>query len=145
MCFHGDTTCIKALSLGSFPVIWLGSFCWTVKFSVLSYVYLFLFSLFCFRSLSCVSNVASVSALSIRGDYVVCSSVYLYWQYLTKKLLNQGFLLFILKSSLRTFPVATMTWLHVMEYLCHKRRVCMFHLLHIFPFPFFIYDVSQRL
>ena len=32
---------------------------------------------------------------------------------LTKKLLNQGFLLVKLKSS-------TMTWLTVMEYLCHK-------------------------
>ena len=39
---------------------------------------------------------------------------------LTRKLLNQGFLLVKLKSSLRNFTVATMTWLTVMEYLCHK-------------------------
>ena len=36
---------------------------------------------------------------------------------LTRKLLNQGFLLVKLKSS---FSVATMTWLTVMEYLGHK-------------------------
>ena len=39
---------------------------------------------------------------------------------LTRKLLNQGFLLVKLKSSLRTFSVATMTWLIVMEYLGDK-------------------------
>jgi hypothetical protein len=39
---------------------------------------------------------------------------------LTRKLLNQRFLLIRLKSSLRNFSVATMTWLTVMEYLCHK-------------------------
>ena len=37
---------------------------------------------------------------------------------LTRTLLNQGFLLVKLKSSFCT--VATMTWLTVMEYLCHK-------------------------
>ena len=42
---------------------------------------------------------------------------------LTRKLLNQGFLLVKLKSSL--FTVDTMTWLTVMEYLCHKwSRIC---------------------
>jgi hypothetical protein len=42
---------------------------------------------------------------------------------LTRKLLNQGFLLVKLKSSLRN--EATMTWLTVMEYLCHKwPRIC---------------------
>jgi hypothetical protein len=39
---------------------------------------------------------------------------------LTMKLRNQGFLLVKLKSSLRKFYVATMTWLTAMEYLCHK-------------------------
>ena len=39
---------------------------------------------------------------------------------LQMKLLNQGFLLVMLKSSLRNFTVATMTWLTIMEYLCHK-------------------------
>jgi hypothetical protein len=39
---------------------------------------------------------------------------------LTRKLLNQGFLLVKLNSSLRKFTVATMTWLTVIEYLCHK-------------------------
>ena len=39
---------------------------------------------------------------------------------LTRKLLNHGFLLLKLKSSLRRFAVPTMTWLTVMEYLCHK-------------------------
>ena len=40
---------------------------------------------------------------------------------LTMKLLNQGFLLGKLKSSLReSFTVATMTWLTVTEYLYHK-------------------------
>ena len=44
---------------------------------------------------------------------------------LTRKLLNQGFLLIKLKSSCRTFMVATMTWLTAMEYLCHKwPRIC---------------------
>ena len=39
---------------------------------------------------------------------------------LTRKPLNQEFLLVKLKSSLRKFMVDTMTWLTVMEYLCHK-------------------------
>jgi hypothetical protein len=45
---------------------------------------------------------------------------------LTRKLLNQGFLLLVkLKSSLQNFTVATMTWLTAMEYLCHKwPRIC---------------------
>ena len=44
---------------------------------------------------------------------------------LTRKLLNQGFLLVKLKSSLRKFYVATMTWLTAMEYLRHKwPRIC---------------------
>jgi hypothetical protein len=44
---------------------------------------------------------------------------------LTRKLLNQGFLLVKLKSSFRKFAVATMTWLTAMEYLCHKwPRIC---------------------
>ena len=44
---------------------------------------------------------------------------------LTRKLLNQGFLLVKLKSSFRKFMVATMTWLTAMEYLCHKwPRIC---------------------
>jgi hypothetical protein len=44
---------------------------------------------------------------------------------LTRKLLNQVFLLVKLKSSLRNFTVASMTWLTVMEYLSHKwPRIC---------------------
>jgi hypothetical protein len=44
---------------------------------------------------------------------------------LTRKLLNQGFLLVKLMSSLRIFSAATITWLTVMEYLCHKwPRIC---------------------
>ena len=44
---------------------------------------------------------------------------------LTRKLLNQGFPLTKLRSSLRKFMVATMTWLTVTEYLCHKwPRIC---------------------
>jgi hypothetical protein len=44
---------------------------------------------------------------------------------LTRKLLNQGFPLVKLKSSLRKFTVATMTWLIAMDYLCHKwPRIC---------------------
>ena len=39
---------------------------------------------------------------------------------LTRKLLNQGFILVKLKSSLRKLTVATMIWLTVMEYLSHK-------------------------
>ena len=43
---------------------------------------------------------------------------------LTRKLLNQGFLWVKLKTSLRKF-YGCMTWLTVMEYLCHKRpRIC---------------------
>ena len=40
----------------------------------------------------------------------------------TRKLLNQGFLLVKLFQShhFESFMVATMTWLTVMEYLCHK-------------------------
>ena len=42
---------------------------------------------------------------------------------LTMKLLNQGFILVRLKSSL--FTVAIVTWLTVMEYMCHKwPRIC---------------------
>ena len=44
---------------------------------------------------------------------------------LTRKLLNQWFLLVKLKSSLRKFTVVTMSWLTAMEYLCHKwPRIC---------------------
>jgi hypothetical protein len=39
---------------------------------------------------------------------------------LTRKLLNQHFLVVKLKSSLRMFWVITMTWFTVTEYLCHK-------------------------
>jgi len=46
---------------------------------------------------------------------------------LTWQLLNQEFLLIKLKSSLQFFTVPTMTWLTVMEYLCHKwPRICSF-------------------
>ena len=44
---------------------------------------------------------------------------------LTRKLLNQGFLLVKLKSLLRKLYGPLMTWLTVMEYLCHKwPRIC---------------------
>ena len=44
---------------------------------------------------------------------------------LTRKLLNQGFLLVKLKSLLRILYGPLMTWLTVMEYLCHKwPRIC---------------------
>jgi hypothetical protein len=44
---------------------------------------------------------------------------------LTRQLLNQDFLVVMLKSSLRKFTVATMTWLSVTEYLYHKwPRMC---------------------
>jgi len=44
---------------------------------------------------------------------------------LTRKLLNQGFLLFKLKSLLRKFYGRHHDWLIVMEYLCHKwPRIC---------------------
>ena len=39
---------------------------------------------------------------------------------LTRKLLNQGFLLVMLKSSLRKFYGRHHDWLTVMEYMCHK-------------------------
>jgi hypothetical protein len=39
---------------------------------------------------------------------------------LTRKLLNQGFLLIMLKSSLWNVTIATMTWLTIMECLGHK-------------------------
>ena len=39
---------------------------------------------------------------------------------LTRKLLNQEFLLVQLKSSLRNLTVATNTWFTAMEYMCHK-------------------------
>ena len=39
---------------------------------------------------------------------------------LTRKILNQGFILAKLKSSLRKFYAATMYLVDVMEYLCHK-------------------------
>ena len=56
---------------------------------------------------------------------------------LTRKLLNQGFLVVKLKSSLRSFTVATMTWLTAMEYLRHKwPRICSTCLKHLFrSFP----------
>jgi hypothetical protein len=44
---------------------------------------------------------------------------------LTRKLLNQGFLLVQLKSRFEILTVATMTSLTAMEYLCHNgRRIC---------------------
>jgi hypothetical protein len=44
---------------------------------------------------------------------------------LTRKLLNQEFLLVNLKSSLRNCTVTIMTWLTIMEYLCHRwPRIC---------------------
>ena len=47
---------------------------------------------------------------------------------LTRKLLNQGFLLVKLKSSLRHFTIATTTWLTTMEYVS-QMTTDMFHLL----------------
>ena len=44
---------------------------------------------------------------------------------LTRKLLNQGFLLVQLKSRFEILVVATMTSLTAMEYMCHNgRRIC---------------------
>jgi hypothetical protein len=44
---------------------------------------------------------------------------------LTRKLLNQVFLLAKLKSSLQKFDIVTMAYLTEMEYLCHKwPRIC---------------------
>ena len=44
---------------------------------------------------------------------------------LTKNLLNQGYLFVKWSHYLESFAVATMTWLIVMEYLCHKwPRIC---------------------
>ena len=44
---------------------------------------------------------------------------------LTRKLLNQGFLLVQLKSRFEILTVATMTCLTAMTYLCHNgRRIC---------------------
>jgi len=53
---------------------------------------------------------------------------------LTRKLLNQGFLLVKLKSSLfyDSFTVVTMTWLTIMEYLCHKWPQICFTCLKLF-------------
>ena len=43
------------------------------------------------------------------------------------KLANKWFVVVILKSSLRKFTVATLTWLTVTEYLCRKcPRICYF-------------------
>ena len=39
---------------------------------------------------------------------------------ITGNLPNQGFILVKLKSSLQSFTVSAITWLTVMEYLCHK-------------------------
>jgi hypothetical protein len=61
---------------------------------------------------------------------------------LTRKLLNQGFLLVKLKLS---FTVTSMTWLTVMEYLCHKwPRICSTCRKH-FPGPFLVHDLSPSL
>ena len=46
---------------------------------------------------------------------------------LTRKLLNQEFSVVKLKSLLRMF-YATMTWLAVIEYMCHKMTKDMFRL-----------------
>jgi hypothetical protein len=44
---------------------------------------------------------------------------------LTRKLLNQGFLLVQLKSHFERLTVATMTCFTAMEYMCHNgRRIC---------------------
>jgi hypothetical protein len=44
---------------------------------------------------------------------------------LTRKLLNQGFLLVKLSHHFESFTVSTMTWLTIMKYLCHKwPRIC---------------------
>jgi hypothetical protein len=44
---------------------------------------------------------------------------------LTKKLLNQGYLVVNLKSSPESFMVVIMTWLTVAEYVCHRLpRIC---------------------
>jgi hypothetical protein len=60
---------------------------------------------------------------------------------LTRKLLNQGFLVVKLKSLLESFTVATMTWLTVTEYLCHKWPLIFFggrnHNLVLFSFRTF--------
>jgi hypothetical protein len=58
--------------------------------------------------------------------------------WITRKLLKQGLLVFKLKSSLRNLTVATMTWLTVAEYLCHKwpriYSVCRNHYLILSSF-----------
>jgi hypothetical protein len=68
---------------------------------------------------------------------------------LTRKLLNQGFLLVKLKSSLRKFAVATMTWLTAMENLRHKWpqicSTCRKHFFRSFPRSWLIIGFVTRL
>ena len=59
----------------------------------------------------------------------------------TKKLLKPGFLVVKLKSWLRKFYVATMTWLPVTEYLCQKITTNMFHLSYALPGRLFVHDL----
>ena len=50
---------------------------------------------------------------------------------LTRKVLNQGFLVVNLKSSHRNLTVAIMTYLAVTDYMCHKiSRICSVHRNH---------------
>ena len=59
---------------------------------------------------------------------------------LIRKLLIQGFLLVKLTHHFESFTVATMTWLTVMEYLCHKLpRICSTCRKHC---PVLVHDVS---
>ena len=53
-----------------------------------------------------------------------------------RKLLNQGFLLVKLKSSLESLTITTMTWLTATEYLCQRwpRDTCRNHSWHITGF-----------
>jgi len=76
---------------------------------------------------------------------VIFSNLFLYWQYLTRKLLNQGFLLFKLKSSLRKFPVATNDLVDRYGISASQITTDMFHLLEIFPGSFLIHSLSPGL
>ena len=64
---------------------------------------------------------------------------------LTRKLLYQWFLMVRLKSSLRQFTVATITWLTVTEYMCYKwPRICSICRNHN-QVSLLIYDLSSGL
>ena len=125
----------------SFPVVclytyefWL-SLCKIVRSSVILLLPLFAIVNFPFLC----SNIPAAPAYGVYISQLIrnsraCGSYHDFLDrglLLTRKVLNQGFLVVKLKSLHRNLTVAIITWLTVAEYACHKiSRICSVHRNH---------------